>query len=122
VDLAAGPAFPQVSSSAVCSWMTVIDCWSPSDRARIGHAYRSLGYEHYDAHLCRLRLSLDVALAWADGYADVAPRPRCIRRSALSRVVSFTDPFTKAPRRQVAMHVGVSLGAADRGTLAVGCW
>jgi len=29
----------------------------------------SLGYEHYDAPLRRLRPSLDVALAWADGRA-----------------------------------------------------
>jgi hypothetical protein len=54
----------------------------------------SLGYEHCDAHLCRLRLSLDAALAGADEQAEVAPGSRCLRRSALSRAVSFTDLFT----------------------------
>ena len=56
----------------------------------------SLGFEHYDAHLRRLRLSLDVALAWADGRRQ-SHQARGV--SALSRVVSFTDPFTKAARR-----------------------
>src|SRR5215510_3304362 len=56
----------------------------------------SLGYEHYDAHLRRLGPSLDVELAWTDGQAEVALGPRCLRRSALSRAVPFTDSFTNA--------------------------
>jgi SAM-dependent methyltransferase len=35
-------------------------------------------------------------------------RPRCLRRSALSRVVSFTDPFTKVAQARLARLVGPS--------------
>ena len=60
------------------------------------HVRLSLGYEHYEAHLRRLGPSIDVELAWTEGQAEVAPGPRRLRRSALFRVVSFTDPFTNA--------------------------
>jgi hypothetical protein len=46
-------------------------------------------------HLLCLMPSLDVALARADGQAEIVPGLWCIRRSALSRAVSFTDPFTE---------------------------
>src|SRR5215467_15993361 len=70
---------------------------APRIKARAGSVpLSSVGYEHYDAHLRRLGPSLEVELAWTDGQIKVAPSPRRLRRSALSRAVSFTDPFTNA--------------------------
>jgi hypothetical protein len=94
--MAADPV--QSGGQAAPDWMSAF-----SRHVSIMHLL-SLGYEHYDVHLRRLRPSLDVALAWADGQAAVAPGSRCLRRSTLSRVVSFTDPFTKAARRLDRRH------------------
>ena len=83
---------------------------------------RPLGYEHYDAHLRRLRPSLDVALAWADEQAEGASGWRCLRRSALSRAVSFTDLFTNvvladgiAGRHRSGLAAGFRLCGLDGG-------
>jgi hypothetical protein len=89
--MAADPV--QSGGQAAPDWMSAF-----SRHVSIMHLL-SLGYEHYDVHLRRLRPSLDVGLAWPDGQAEVAPGPWCIRRSALSRAVSFTDPFTETVRR-----------------------
>jgi hypothetical protein len=79
------------------------------------HHLLPLGYEHYDAHLRRLSPSLDVALVWADEQAEVAPGSRCLRRSALSRAVSFTDLFTNANAEEVVSEVlGFPCRAAGR--------
>jgi hypothetical protein len=57
------------------------------------HFLLPLGYEPYDAHLCRPGLSPVTLLAWADCQPEVAPDPQRLCRLALSRGVSFTDLF-----------------------------
>src|SRR5262249_7819065 len=54
----------QTSDSGSCDPTLLVSVVGVTDRARL-----SLGYEHYDAHLCRLGPSLDVELAWTDGQA-----------------------------------------------------
>lgn len=55
---------------------------------------RSLGYEHYNARLRCLVMSLVAALAWADAGCGVLPGLRRLCCSVTSPSVSFTDPLT----------------------------
>jgi hypothetical protein len=58
------------------------------------HFLLPLGYEPYDAHLCRPGVSPVTLLAWAGCEPNVAWDPHRLCRIALSRGVSFTDRFT----------------------------
>ena len=87
---------------------------------------RPLGYEHHDAHLQGLVMSLVASLAWADASEDILPGTYRLRHFARFRRVWFTNPFTRLGpatlRRRLPPFVELARQTCDGASVWLRVW